>query len=101
MLKHTLKNKHSVECVAISDDSKLIASGCYDGTIRVWCAQTGNLMFTMKGREHAAMGIDFMGQNTLITCGLSHSIKVWALHNEKDPALQHKISEASHHQGIS
>ena len=43
MLGHTA----AVRCVAVSSDSKLIASGSYDKTVRVWvtCDAQGRLEF--------------------------------------------------------
>ena len=51
LLEHSL----AVECVAFSQDGQLIITGCVDQTAKVWNADSGRLLLTLKG--HSA-GVD-------------------------------------------
>jgi WD40 repeat protein len=69
MLKHTLQgHTEGVHCVAVSGDSKLIASGCQDeASIKLWCADTGQHVCTFQGHERGVNSLDFKGQSTLVS----------------------------------
>ncbi len=91
MLKHTLEGHgEGVNCVAISGDSKLIASGSwYESIIKLWCANTGQHVCTFQGHEEGVHSLDFKDQSTLVSAGGDMTIKVWALRDGEAPALLH------------
>jgi WD40 repeat protein len=93
MLKQTLRgHREGVSCVAISGDSKRIASGIlYDGIIKLWCADTGRHVCKFQGHEDGVYSVDFKGQSTLISGGYDNLIKVWAISDGKAPALLHTL----------
>ncbi len=81
-----------MSCVAISRDSKLIASGSWSGSIiRLWYADTCQLVCTFQGHERGIHSLDFKGQSTLVSGGIGGTIKVWALRDEEAPALLHTL----------
>ncbi len=93
MLKHTLQaHNWSVFCVAISGDSKRIASGSFnESIIKLWCADTGQHVCTFQGHEGGVFDLDFKGQSTLVSAGGYGTIKVWALSDGEAPALLHTL----------
>ncbi len=93
MLKHTLQgHTRGVSCVAVSGDSKLIASGSYaKSIIKFWCADAGQDVCTFQAHEGGVRCLDFKGQSTLVSGGRDKTIKVWALSDGESPALLHTL----------
>ncbi len=94
MLKHTLQgHTREVYCVAVSGDSKLIASASHDeNIIKLWCADTGQHVCTFQGLEGGVKHLDFIkGQSALVSGGEDETIKVWALSDGEAPALLHTL----------
>jgi WD40 repeat protein len=99
MLKHTLQgHKQGVSCVAVSGDSKRIASGSRgDASITLWCADTGQHVRTFQGLEFSVRSLDFKGQSTLVSGGADNVMKVWALSDDGEaPALLHTLTGHTH-----
>ena len=42
-------HERTVECVALSADCALLASGSWDETVRLWDARTGQLLHLLQG----------------------------------------------------
>jgi WD40 repeat protein len=94
MLKHSLQGQEKgVSCVAISGDSRLIASKhvIFESIIKLWFADTGQHVCTFQGHEHGVWCLDFKGPSTLVSGGGDNTIKVWALSDGKAPALLHTL----------
>jgi WD40 repeat protein len=93
MLKHALRgHTDGVHYVAISGDSKLIASGSYlERIIKLWCADTGKEVCAFQGNEDGVCCVDFKGQSTLVSRGMDSLIKVWAIRDGEAPALMHTL----------
>jgi WD40 repeat protein len=94
MLKYILQgNRQCSHCVAISGDSKFIATGIdgLNGSIFLWCADTGQLVCTFQGHEGGVLSLDFKGQSTLVSLGRLRTIKVWALSDGEASALLHTL----------
>jgi WD40 repeat protein len=93
MLKHTLRGHGAgVYCVAVSGDSKRITSGIGHGSkIKLWCADTGELVCTFEGHVGCVCSLDFKGQSTLVSGGGDNLIKVRALSDGDAPALLHTM----------
>ncbi len=94
---HTILKGHSaaVLCVAVSFDSKVIASGCVDKTIKLWDKDKQSCTSTLTGHTQYVWGLDFSRDDTkLVSCSSDESIKVWDITNLQSPALL--CSLASH-----
>ena len=50
---------YHVFCVAFSPDGKMLASGSYDGTLRLWNAETGELRNTHPGYTSEVLNVAF------------------------------------------
>lgn len=48
-----------VTCVAFSPDGRFIASGSWDKTIRIWCAETGAELQRLNGHEGWVLGLSY------------------------------------------
>ena len=78
-----------VRSVAFSPNGKLIASGSFDRTIKVWEAVTGEVRHTLKGHSDVVLSVAFSIAGDLIASGsFDKTIKVWrAVTGELDHTL--------------
>lgn len=67
--------------VAWSADGKKIAAGSSDEMVRIWDAETGNLIRQLKGGKWSAVSFSWTGTNRLLTCGprKSSSARIWSI----------------------
>ncbi|KAM6522870.1 hypothetical protein FALCPG4_012485 [Fusarium falciforme] len=67
-----------VWAVAMSPDSKLIASGSYDQTIKVWNAGTGEVQKVLRGHHGVVRSIAFSPDRKLLISGAyDRTVKIW------------------------
>ena len=67
-----------VRCVAFSPDSRTLASGSYDGTIRLWDADTGKPKATLTSHTGRIYSVAFSPYGQTLTSGGSDEfIKFW------------------------
>ena len=78
-------HKGQVLCTAISDDSKLIASGGFGGDMMIWDIRTSQRMHSFEG--HGGRGVcsvDFSKDGKLLVSGGGdNNVIVWALNAAK------------------
>ena len=97
MAKRILEgHEGKVKCVAISGDSKLIASGSDDETIKLWRVghKTVELVHTITGHDAYDMCLDLNRDGTLLV-SKSHrkNMTIWGLHAEGAPTMLHTLSQ--------
>jgi len=67
-----------VRSVAFSPDSKRLASGCGDKTIKIWDALAGGELLTLKGHSGEVSSVAFSPDGKLLASGsYDGSIKLW------------------------
>ena len=68
----------TVWTIATSSKQKVLASGSFDRSIRLWDLQTGSLMRTLAGHRDAVRSVAFSPDGTILVSGSSDkTIKVW------------------------
>jgi len=95
-------HERSVECIDVSSNRKLLASGSFDNTIKVWGARlvseeqvpeggteakrsksggqravTRTPLSTLGGHKEAVSGVQWLGEAELASASWDHTIKVW------------------------
>jgi WD40 repeat protein len=68
VLHHFIQNG-SVRSVAWTPDGKNIASGSDDKTIKIWNAQTGQCVSTLRGNKDPVHSLSFSPRGTKIVSG--------------------------------
>jgi WD40 repeat protein len=67
-------------CLAITPDSRLLASGEYDGSVHLWGLPDGSLLQTLEGHAHSVdcLVVDPAGQ-ILASGGYDTTVRLWRL----------------------
>jgi WD40 repeat protein len=78
---HTLMgHSHIVRSLAMSADGKMLVSGSWDQTIKVWHLETGELIHTLKGHRDRVYAIALSPDGQIIASGSADkTIKLWHL----------------------
>ena len=78
-LRHTLRgHTDKISRIAWSPDGKKLASPSYDGTIRIWDVQTGQLIHTLEGHSNGVMAVAWSpAGNVLASSSFDNSIRLW------------------------
>ena len=67
-----------VETISFSPDGKLIASGSWDKTVKVWDVKTGENLFTFDGDSAYVEAVSFSPDGKWLAAGLLNgTIKIW------------------------
>ena len=80
-LEETLEgHTDAVRSVAFSPEGEMLASGSFDGTIKLWDVADGQLVNTLEGHEEAVRGVAFSPDGTrLASASFDQIVKVWSL----------------------
>ncbi|KAK3364118.1 hypothetical protein B0T25DRAFT_620386 [Lasiosphaeria hispida] len=80
MTRNLFKQEHTqvVESVTFSPDLKLVASGSYDQTVKIWDAATGACMQTLAGHSDYVNSVTFSPDSKLVASGSAdNTVKIW------------------------
>lgn len=68
----------SVWSVAFSPNGEILASGCWDKTIRLWTVNTGKHLHTLTGHTHWVYSVAFSPEGQkLASASADNSIRLW------------------------
>ncbi|CAI7611957.1 unnamed protein product [Penicillium viridicatum] len=78
-LQQTLEgHSTSVRCVSFSPDGRIIASGSFDATIKLWNPTTGSLQHTLEGHLRCVRSVSFSPDNRVIASGSEDTtVRLW------------------------
>eukprot|EP01117_Protostelium_nocturnum_P017554 TRINITY_DN7167_c0_g1_i1.p1 TRINITY_DN7167_c0_g1~~TRINITY_DN7167_c0_g1_i1.p1 ORF type:complete len:469 (-),score=150.45 TRINITY_DN7167_c0_g1_i1:402-1808(-) len=73
-----------VNVVSFSPDGRLIASGAFDKSIRIWNATTGSFVTALRGHVEAVYQVCWSSDSRLLASGSKDStLKVWDMQTKK------------------
>jgi WD40 repeat protein len=71
-------NSGGVLTVAYSSDSRFLASGSYDGTVRIWDSDTGKELHALRGHGREVTSVVFSPDGKVLASGsFDHTIRLW------------------------
>ena len=89
----------TVQALAFSPASNLLAAGCSGGALSVWSSNTqAPVMTQVDGHDLGVTGMQFKTDESLVTVGNDGEIKIWRLHPHGE--LQCEARVRAHHTSI-
>src|ERR1700722_15137209 len=77
-----------VSSVAFAPDGKTLATGCWDGTVRLWETATGKELTVLRGHADWVMGVAFSRDGkTLVSASMDKTIRLWDVASGKEQAV--------------
>jgi WD40 repeat protein len=82
------RHKHPVYAVAFSPDGALLASGSWDGDLRVTRVATGEAVAVLKGHDYAVLALAFSPDGTLLaSAGRDTTVRLWSTSSYGEPKV--------------
>ena len=82
-IRHRLvSHRHNIASLNFSGDSTRIATGSIDKTIKLWCVETGLLLYTLTGHTDGVSSVKFSG-DYLLSASYDQTIKVWPFNEQR------------------
>jgi WD40 repeat protein len=78
-------HKHALATLVFSPDGRWLASGCHDGTVKLWEVGTWRCVATLPGTGSAAVDIAFSPDGQRMVTG-SDPVKLWDLATRRELA---------------
>jgi WD40 repeat protein len=77
-----------VTSIAFSPDDRILVSGCYDKTVRVWDLITGGLIKIMIGHKGVVTSVAISRNGkTLITASADNTVRLWDIRRETQQTI--------------
>ena len=83
------RHQHCVGAVAFSPDGKLILTGSYDGTARLWEMATGRPLGSLLRHQHTVAAVAFSPDGrTVLTGSFDQSARLWEVAAARRPVVR-------------
>ncbi|KAF2743353.1 F-box/WD repeat-containing protein pof1 [Sporormia fimetaria CBS 119925] len=69
--------EHENGVMCLQFDDRILMTGSYDATVKIWDLKTGKVIRTLTGHTQGIRCLQFDDGGRLITGSLDHTIKVW------------------------
>jgi WD40 repeat protein/serine/threonine protein kinase len=91
---HTLPHERPVRCAAFSADNSILATGCYDGSVRLWDTSSGKALDFLVRHPDLVRAVAFSPDGkSIVTAGKDRKARMWSV------AKQEQISSPLSHSG--
>lgn len=81
-LLREFRHPDGVTCVALSPDSRLVATGCEDSGVRIWDISSGQMVHMLVGHESPITGVAFSPDGSMIVaCAFDADALLWNVLN--------------------
>lgn len=91
----SLHHESWVNCVAISQDTRLIVSGCNDATIWIWSRETERVLQKLYGHKDDITCLSLYDQKNFIASGSKDkTVRLWLLDIDRPNTRKSKLSSA-------
>lgn len=91
---HNLPHETGSPAVDFNADGKLIATGAYDGKVRLWDVNSGDLLKVLEGNEGVIWSVNFSPNGELIAAGSDDDkVTVWYVNTGE---IKYEFREATH-----
>ena len=81
------RNEKEISVLAFSSDEKILASGGYDRTVRLWSTENRTNLAILRGHESTVTSIAFSGDGKKLASGDARKIiKLWDIETRKEHA---------------
>ncbi|KAA8493381.1 Transducin beta-like protein 3 [Porphyridium purpureum] len=75
-----LAHKKEVNCVAISPDRKLVCSGSQDRVVKLWAAESGDLVVEFPGHKRGIWSVAFSpGDRVVLSASGDQTVRIWSI----------------------